>query len=156
MNLIYILPFTLMVLCFGACSNSQADSTETAESSRFSSAATEHSFNEVMAIHDEVMPFIGEMKRSKKELQAHKVQLEQTPEPSNEEIAKVEEAIQLLTAGDSSMFDWMKKFKSPTPATPETEALPYLTQEKQKVEVVSQTMKEAMNKSKAILKTIEQ
>lgn len=155
MNLNYFLPFTLLVLCCVACSNSKSKNTEPVEASRFSSTATENAFNEVMAIHDEVMPFIGEMKRNKRSLQAHHEQLKKNTEAPDEVVTEVAEAIELLVAGDSLMFDWMKKFKSPTPTTPESEALPYLAQEKQKVELVSQTMKEAMSKSKTILKTIE-
>lgn len=112
----------------------------------FASKKIKKAFKEVMTIHDEVMPYISDMKRDKKKLVA--LETATTTEEQNQE---VQNAISMLVHGDSLMFDWMKNFKTPGPTTKEEEALPYLNIEKAKIEVVNAEMKRAIKNAQRIL-----
>ncbi len=154
MNRVLLLLIIVCTAGLMACGDNASESTKTSpeeEAKRFASTAIEASFDEVMAIHDEVMPFIPQMKRDKKKLEEYQDQLNAAGDGGAEKLAQTEMAIQLLTQGDSLMFDWMKRFKSPTKTTSEAEALPYLAKEKVKVKVVSETMKKAMTEAQTIL-----
>ncbi len=108
-------------------------------------------FAEVMAVHDEVMPLISNMKKDKRELLSIKEKAETPPE----QIQQIEEAVDLLTQGDSLMFAWMENFKMPEENTPKKEVLSYLASEKIKIQSVSNTMKDGMEKAKNILSELK-
>lgn len=136
----------IFILSLFSCQpNSSSESP--ANGSRFSSEKVEKSFEEVMAIHDEVMPFISDMKKDKKKL----IALKENQELKAEELTQINQAISQLVKGDSLMFAWMKEFKSPDSKTSEADALPYLAKEKAKVEIVNTEMKKAMKMAKSIL-----
>ena len=159
MNRAFLPFFALLLVGLTACNEGTSETPQSSPEeteTRFSSPAVETSFQEVMAIHDEVMPNIPQMKRDRKRLEGHRDQLASQGAAAAEDLAQTELAIQLLADGDSLMFDWMKRFKTPTKTMPEAEALPYLAKKKAKVTVVNEAMKKGMSAAKAILDQIEE
>ena len=138
------------LLIFSACTN-ESSSENNASGPQFASPKIKTAFTEVMAIHDEVMPFISDMKRSKREL----LSLKETASIQAKQVQQIDETVNLLSKGDSLMFAWMENFKMPEPDTPEEKALPYLASEKVKISLVSETMKDGINKSKILLGQFE-
>jgi len=89
----YLLIFTLMnvVFSFNACSN--ADAVTEAEA-----------FQKMMAVHDEIMPKMGEINRLSRELKA----LEAAIDTSNRELmGEIDGAIRALEKADQGMMAWM-------------------------------------------------
>ncbi len=139
----------LLIFClliFSACTN-EPNSENNSSGPQFASPKIKTAFTEVMAVHDEVMPFISDMKRSKREL----LSLKEKANIQAEQIQQIDESVDLLSQGDSLMFAWMENFKMPEPNTPEDKALPYLANEKIKISLVSETMKDGIKKSKILL-----
>lgn len=101
-------------------------------------------YNEVMAIHDDVMPKMSTMHHYKKEL---KKVMEHHPSWKDSILT----VIHTLDEADESMMVWMEKFSMP--AKPE-EAQPYLTSEKVKIQQVSDDMYKAMDLAKTLLDTL--
>tara|TARA_R110001592_G_scaffold45430_2_gene145171 strand:- start:9053 stop:9502 length:450 start_codon:yes stop_codon:yes gene_type:complete len=94
----------------------------------------ENKRKEVFAIHDEIMPEMGNLMKLKRETKA-KIHLLDSLGID----AKVDELntiIQRLDEADEAMMEWMRNFKDPTEETSETEALDYLEEELKKIKEV--------------------
>ena len=94
----------------------------------------ENKRKEVFAIHDEIMPEMGNLMKLKRETKA-KIHLLDSLGID----AKVDELntiIQKLDEADEAMMEWMRNFKDPTEKTSETEALDYLEEELKKIKEV--------------------
>ncbi|MFD2202181.1 hypothetical protein [Shivajiella indica] len=101
--------------------------------------------DEVIGIHDEVMPFMGELKSLKKEVEIKSKSLHE--EDSIQYQGKIEELDSLANQLDSAfegMFIWMRQYKSPEEDADKNEAKKYLLEQKEKVEVVNQDIKNAL------------
>ncbi len=70
-------------------------------------------YNQVMDIHDEVMPKVDDLEKMKARLTA---QLSATPAPSEDAKKEIEGRIARLDSARQSMFDWMHGFNPPSPS----------------------------------------
>ena len=89
----YLLTFTLMsaILSFNACSNAEA-------------VAETEAFQKMMAVHDEIMPQMGEINRLSRALKS----LEAATDTSNRELmGEIDGAIRALEKADQAMMAWM-------------------------------------------------
>jgi hypothetical protein len=102
-------------------------------------------YNEVMAIHDEVMPKMTTMHAYKKELKKLK---EQSPE-SKDLILKT---IATLDNADEGMMSWMAEFKVPSD---KNSSEIYLQQEKEKIQKVSDDMYNSMDIAKKLIDSLQ-
>lgn len=103
---------------------------------------------EVMEIHDEVMPKMGDMNNMRKKL----LEINASRELADSTRAAVIKTIQDLETADSLMWQWMYDYSRPSGDSP-ADALQYL--EKEKVRVTR--VKDAINSSMAeASKLIEQ
>lgn len=101
-------------------------------------------YQEVMAIHDAVMPEMGTIHAYKKELKILKNSF------SNEN--KILDAIQLLNQADDGMMDWMAAFK--VPVNKDSVQI-YLEQEKIKIQKVSDDMYASMSSAKILIDSLK-
>ncbi|MCF8237087.1 MAG: hypothetical protein K9I85_02945 [Saprospiraceae bacterium] len=98
---------------------------------------------EVMKIHDDVMPHMGEMHQLQQKLEnamVGKDSLERLP---------YLEAIGELQQGEDMMWTWMNNYRKPTSAS--AESVNYLEQQRQEVNKVAEQMTLAMTHSKELL-----
>ena len=98
--------------------------------------------DEVIGIHDEVMPFMGELKSLKKEVEIKSKGLHE--EDSILNIDRIKELNLLAGQLDSAfdgMFVWMRQYKSPEEDMDWEEAKIYLIDQKEKVELVNEEIK---------------
>ena len=93
-------------------------------------------YDEVMFIHDEVMPEMSTIHRLKKQIRNQ----ESLDSLSLGLIKELEDA-------DEAMMDWMARFK-PDKKADEKDQLAYLLSEKEKISAVSNQMKTIINKAK--------
>jgi len=106
-------------------------------------------YDEVMYIHDEVMPEIKTIKKIKKKIKKYK---ETSTDPT-----QTEQALNLmrdLDKAEESMFDWMNAFNKPSGSMEHEKAVAYLKAEKTKISQVSKDMKSSIAAGEAFLKKI--
>ena len=99
-------------------------------------------YNQVMDIHDEVMPKMDDIMRLKREL---KEKVENSPDLVEEQKKQLEQKILLLDSAGHAMMNWMSSFK---PEDYKGEELrEYLESEMERVKKVKETMLEAIEKA---------
>jgi len=103
--------------------------------------------DEVMEVHDEVMPKISRIKKQQKQLKIKVGSEAYTPEQKSE----MTMAINLLEKSEKAMFDWMKAFEKPDYEQTET-AAKYYESEMERITTVSQMMYKSMDKGDELLK----
>ena len=107
-----------------------------------SSTTTEDSlYDEVMAIHDEIMPKMKDINDAKKQLK--KIQNEENQ-------AQVDALILQLDQADEAMMEWMNQFKPPQ-AEDKAARDTYLQMQKSKIVAVQEQMMSAIADAKSIL-----
>jgi hypothetical protein len=100
---------------------------------------------EVIAIHDEVMPKMGQLKSYQNQLGTKADGLEaQAAEPLRQAARKCDEAYE-------GMFVWMRQFDAALAGMSEEEALAYLEEQREKVMVVNEDIKNALREAEMLL-----
>ncbi len=107
---------------------------------------------EVMEIHDAVMPKMSDINRVKRKL----ADLMATDSMLTEEakIALTNGIAALITA-ETSMTGWMRAFEAPKPSVPDKKAIEYLNNEKEKISSVSDQMLNSLKKGEELLSQLE-
>jgi len=108
--------------------------------------------DEIIAVHDEVMPKMGELKSQEKEALA-KAEVTSTEEPLD--TAKVEAYKSLaydLNHAHDAMFDWMHQYETEDGELAAEELKVYLEGQLTKVKEVNLEVKEALDKAEKNLK----
>ena len=107
---------------------------------------------EVIQIHDEVMPFMGDLKSLRKEIVAKADELKSSSESDNTQ--KVQELILLAKQLDEAfdgMFVWMRQFKQSTDDMSEEEVEIYLLEQREMVQKVHDDITSAIEKANSEL-----
>lgn len=103
-------------------------------------------YDEVMKIHDEVMPKMNDIYKLKEEL---KKQIAETPGLVEEKKKELEGTIAKLDSASESMMVWMRNFNPLPDSLGEEQAREYLENEMQKVKKVKEDIMEALEKAGA-------
>src|SRR5690606_20873064 len=107
--------------------------------------------NEVIAIHDEVMPVMGQLKSYQESLLERAEELEQEDSSLHEEtISALRNTSKEVEEAYNSMFVWMRQFEPDHEGMSEDEVKQYLMQQKEKVEKVNAGIKDALDKAKEL------
>lgn len=132
----------LLVFILAACTKSKET---TSEANEDSDSPDQVLYNQVMDVHDEVMPKMDEIMKLKRELQE---QIANTPDMVVERKEQLEKIISNLDSASNAMMDWMHKF-NPLPDTADQEkARAYLESEMERVKNVKTLMLESIDKAK--------
>jgi len=99
-------------------------------------------YDEVMVIHDEVMPEMGTIHKLKKQLKAVL-----KDGAGNFDAKLVNDQIEALDYADDAMMDWMHQFKVPKETT-DQEKIDYLKDQKNKMTKVNIDMKAIITSAK--------
>ena len=111
---------------------------------------TETLKDEVMAIHDEVMPRMQDIMNLKKQARQQIDSLSSDTLSQDARIEELEQLIQELEEADEAMMGWMRAYKRNFEGSDE-EYMEYLMGEKQKIQQVRDEMMEAINEAEATL-----
>ena len=103
-------------------------------------------YNEVMNIHDEVMPKMDDIYKLKRNLQD---KLDSASTIAAEQKIKLEQRIAHLDSVGNLMMDWMHKFDPLPDSSDQEEAREYLESEMEKIKKVKDAMLEAIEKEKS-------
>jgi hypothetical protein len=103
-------------------------------------------YDEVMKIHDEVMPKMNDVYSLKEQL---KKQIANTPEMAEEKKKEIEQTISKLDSASEGMMAWMRNFNPLPDSLGEEQAREYLENEMEKVKKVKEDIQEALEKAKS-------
>ncbi len=106
-------------------------------------------FDEVMAVHDEVMPKMGMIRKLKGALQASADSLI-TADSLSAEAQEFLGAVAELEAANESMMGWMRSFAQPEEGTVHEEVLKFYEGEMEKVKAVREKMIGAIEKAEGM------
>ena len=118
----------------GSC-NSISSENQDQESAKVTLLPSEVVYEEIMKIHDDVMPKVKDINRLQKKLKAT---LETTDAATNKE--EIQSILKQLDEADKGMWDWMSAFKQPSKKSPQDSIIQYLEQEKKTISKVSEDM----------------
>ncbi len=104
---------------------------------------------EVMAVHNEVMPKMGEASRLKRQLTSFKQNL---PDDSVALKVSLIKTIMELSKSEDMMSDWMANYKYPNPSTKHEDLVIYLKAQKDSIKQVSDAMYMSLAVAKGFLK----
>ena len=131
----------LLVLALAACDKGQNSTSEPAETDNPNQVL----YDQVMDVHDEVMPKMDEIMKLKRELQE---QIANTPDMVIERKEQLEKMISNLDSASAAMMNWMHEF-NPLPDTTEQEkAREYLEGEMERIRNVKTLMLETIEKAR--------
>jgi hypothetical protein len=106
-------------------------------------------YNQVMDVHDEVMPRMEDIYTLKKNLQE---QIANTPDMVVERKQQLEAIISNLDSASNAMMDWMHKFEPLPDSVDQEKAREYLESEIERIKKVKELMNESIEKAEAEVK----
>ena len=102
-------------------------------------------YDQVMSVHDEIMPKSDQLYQLKKELQG---KIAKSTELNEDQKRRLTQTIEQLDSADHSMMDWMHKFK-PLPDSANQElAREYLENEMEHIKKVRDLINSSLEKAK--------
>ena len=104
-------------------------------------------YDEVMKVHDEVMPKMDDIYKLKQEL---KKQIADSATLAIEKRKTIESAILKLDSASENMMVWMRSFNPLPDSLGEEKARAYLEEQQEKIEKVKEEMLEAINAAKEL------
>lgn len=136
--------FTMFSICclFNCSGKTAAESEETVEKKLW---------DDMMVIHDEVMPAMGDIFKYSKTLQTY---LDSTEVIDSTLRIQIEGTIEELNEADDGMMDWMAELKQPTElrkTKSDQEVIIYLKSETEKIKVVKQQMEASIEAAKKMV-----
>lgn len=143
----------ILVIALGACGSKEhnhdhAHDHEQGHDHEHTGGANETLYNEVMAVHDDVMPKMNDLYKLKQSL---KKKIEETPGLDASTKAQIEGSIARIDSASEGMMQWMRSFNPIPDSVNETMAREYLEKEKVKVQEVKDDILEALEEGKARL-----
>ena len=137
--------FILTLLVVVGCGKSQTVEHDSHDAD--STNANQALYDQVMDIHDEVMPKMQEIYDLKKNLQD---QIASTSGMVAEEKSKLEKRISNLDSVGQLMMDWMHSFNPLPDTVSQEQAREYLESEMEKIRKVKDAMLEIIDKEKGV------
>ncbi|MBI0398043.1 hypothetical protein [Cyclobacterium marinum] len=105
---------------------------------------------EVMAVHDEVMPEMGNLMNLKSQLKEKSSNLDSLDDSGN--LEELNLLIQNLEEADEAMMDWMRNYKDPSGEMNEEQAMEYLKEKMKSIKEVKQKINTSKAKARKALK----
>jgi hypothetical protein len=144
-----VLPFLVFAIffLFSCKSNSSTESGATSETA----SDLQTLENQVMAVHDEVMPKMKEINELSTQLRAIKSKLKENEVGKIESPAGLDDVVSGLKLAEQSMWDWMKSFSDTKAITQEDQLKAFYEKELEKINKVKQDMLAAIDKAQTWL-----
>ena len=98
-------------------------------------------YDEVMKVHDEVMPKMNDIYKLKEQL---KNKIANTPDMVAEKKQQIESTISRLDSASEAMMVWMRNFNPLPDSVGEQEARDYLESEMEKIKKVSEDVRKSL------------
>lgn len=135
----------LFIVVLGALISCGKSGKDTTASDPVEEDANQALYDQVMDIHDEVMPKMDDLYKLKKQLQDS---IAKTPGMVEEAKKELELTIQQLDSASNSMMVWMRQFNPPTDSTSEEALREYLEAQLEMVKKMREDVMGALDKGK--------
>ena len=130
--------YALVVVLIGAsCNNKKSDS-----------QLKESLYNEVIDIHDEVMPKMSELKNLSMQLTTTADSILTADSTQVATVEQLKELALKLELANESMMEWMRNFQPPSDNLPHDSVMNYLSQQKEMIIEVKEGMLTARAKAR--------
>lgn len=139
------LSFIFALLLFACGSPSSQQGTEEGEPEEGSNP-NQALYEQVMGVHDEVMPKMEDIYKLKSRLQE---QIANTPDMVIEKKEAIERTILKLDSANNAMMDWMHQFNPLPDSVDEEQARSYLEDQMEKIRKVKEEMLIAIDHAKS-------
>lgn len=137
-----------------ACGESSQEASSDSKFSEEELSAQQKLWDELMAVHDEVMPKISNIHKLSRQLRNHQ---ETTSGLSSEVTANINGTVEMLDAADESMFSWMNNLRQLKPlqdTEKHKEILSYLKSEQEKMNKVKADMLNSITEGAALIEEL--
>jgi hypothetical protein len=104
--------------------------------------------SEIMAVHDEVMPKMGELNTLKQKIKAYK---DAVPDDNSDLKDSLINTFLLLSKSEDHMDDWMGNYRYPNPQSSKQESKIYLLGQKDSVKILAEEIKMGLAIGKSML-----
>lgn len=150
-----ILPFLLIIMLISACENKTTEQQEEVVTDEIPEEVKIEKalYDDVMDVHDEMMPKMENMMSIKGQLK-EKVDLLKEEAAQSQLVLEIEAAIQSLETADEAMMNWMRQFDPETDSLSHEEIVEYYTLQKKKMDSVKVIMVEAIESASAKLEEL--
>jgi hypothetical protein len=138
---VYSLLFVGGILFLGFACGSKSSTDHSGHNMNTDGGPNQVLYNEVMDIHDEVMPATEDLYNISKKLKA---QLQEATDDSVK--LSLEERIRYVDSVNTMMMDWMRKFRPMPDTVNEERAREYYESELEKIKTVREAMLTALEK----------
>ncbi|MDF2159218.1 hypothetical protein [Algoriphagus sp. CAU 1675] len=107
--------------------------------------------DDVIAVHDEVMPLMGKLKSLEKAANEKVKELESSPEPDSLQIEELKAVALELSQAYEGMFVWMRQYKVDDEDMSPEELKTYLQGQMDQVNQVNEDIKNALDRASKVL-----
>lgn len=149
----FLLALVIITSCGQSSSTEQQEVEETKDEIPEEVKIEKALYDEVMMVHDEMMPKMENMMSMKGQLK-EKLDLLKEEASQTELIQQLETAINSLETADEAMMNWMRQFDPDTDSLSHEEIVEYYTLQKQKMDSVKVVMVEAIENASAKLEAL--
>lgn len=139
----------LSIITLAACTKSGRQDDHHHDTSNSGDNPNQALYDQVMDIHDEIMPRSEDIYQLKKELQE---KVASTPNLIAEKKQELELAIAQLDSADQSMMKWMHQFHPLPDSADQEKARAYLESQMENIKKVRELMSESIEKAKSMKK----
>lgn len=141
--MIKVFHLMLIVLLLAGCGQ-----TGNQEQQEANGTDREQLYDEVIAVHDEVMPKMQTIMNLKEQLRQKIDSLAADTVANQAQLEKVRSLTEALDQADEAMMSWMRGFKRDYGEMTEEEIMDYLNQEKEKIEQVAEQTETAIREAR--------
>lgn len=115
----------------------------------FDSTEVNKIYDEVMVVHDDVMPKMGDIHKTKKKL---KKMLHEQLENADSSRSNIIMSIKKLEEADEAMMQWMSDFKSEYKGATQEETITYYKDQKDQISQIAQEMLSSIKEGQKLIK----
>ena len=108
-------------------------------------------YKEVIAVHDKVMPRLGNIASLKSRIEEQIGKLESNPDLEPERLTKLRNQMKALDEADEAMMAWMRIFIACYEGWEHDSIMQYLIDEKEKIDKVNDIVDYTIRQTKALL-----
>ena len=140
MKRIFLLLPTLLFLVFSCGTQDKQEECTSDE------CLKQQAYDKLIAVHDEVMPKLSYISELKSKLEEKMTRVEDSVEAQ-----KYREIMVALDVADESMWVWMRAFNSDIEPMPIEDAMDYLKEEQEKIDMVAEKINSSIKNAEAAI-----
>jgi hypothetical protein len=139
-----------LLLMFAACQNSSTTNESENPENNSPEALEQTLYQEVIKIHDEVMPKLQEISNLKGKVEEKITEFEGIDQ-EDARLNTLREQLVNLDEADQSMMDWMHNFKTTYDGWTHKETMEYLQKEKERIRKTGELVDESIASARSLL-----